>query len=424
MSGDSATRQATGFEIARAPHATEAIDPKWKDLKPLPGGRTGRPLFISNNPEIFETDGLLGGSVMPASTSAGSLEKPVASRSFVGSMPPLTDFGYYLFHINESGRTRRVHLLASTPGNRPVRTKVRGCMFANEWGLTKSSCVDTAKAMITKMPIDETIEIHPGKVASLGYIEVNNRGCVDGRFYIDADGPLIVRDVAAVAGASASVALAAGSSRFARGYIASPSPGNYGRCGGLYATDGWKGTLSATIDKTPFVEGFRFDADEEAAPAIAHYSDSDKSSRANYGSLYELDVVLHNGSGKDANVSVQFASYPGLLSPDEIKIFMERLAKQKLHTPTRLWDGPVAVDIDGRTEIRHAFTRPLNEFRIPSAGAMRAVLVTRKVLAGKGLRCKLRIPVPGLISSPAAIVIKATGPRAGIGELLRWPKLG
>ncbi len=406
-------KQARGFAVAGRPEVREAPEPKWRDLAPLPGGPVGPPLLISNNPEIFTGNGMLGGSVLPSR----------GGRSLSG-MPSLTEFGYYLFHINHAGSQRRVHLLASTPASRSVRAHVRGALFANAWGLKSSACVHTARAMLGTLPIDRVVEIRPGSVVSLGYIDVNRKECVDGRFFVDADGPVFVRDVAAMAGSSASVALVAGSNGFAPGEIKSPGPGAFGRCSGLYAHDGWRGTIAVSVDQLPFNEGFRFDDASQAHPGIAAFGDSDPRSTANYGSIYELAFEIQNASGLDAQISVELASYPGEIGPTDVATFVQRCKSNKpkpLDVPTRLWDGPAAITIDGKTEIRHLFTRPLDALRRVSPGSMRALIASRRVLAGRGMQFRVRIPVPGLISIPAAILIKATGARAGVVRLLDLP---
>jgi hypothetical protein len=136
--------------------------------------------------------------------------------------------------------------------------------------------------------------------------------------------------------------------------------------------------------------------------------------------VYELELDVNNATGRDATIAIQFASYPATLGPDEVEEYVRRLKKQGWEAPTRIWDGPVAVIIDGKTELKQVVTTPL-EWGKPTPSAMRATLVTRKVLAGRDLKCRLRIPVPGLISIPAAIVIKATGAQAGAQKQDWWP---
>jgi hypothetical protein len=409
MATTGTVKQAQGFQISARPTPAEPADPAFKDLSPLPGGGTGEPLFISNNPEEVESNGLLGGTVMPKRTT----------RSMSGSIPSLQKFGYYLHHINKTGGTRRLYVLASTPATRPVKVQVRGAINANSWSPGQSAPVQTARGLLKNpMPIDREIVIQPGSAAALSYIEVKHTHVVDGRLFIEADGPLIVRDVLVPAGASASVALELGMSHDAEGHIARAGGGKMGRCAGLYQYGRWKGSLGATVDEVPFSMGYRFDDKEQAFDAIANYADSSVRSYGNYGTIYELDVKIQNASGSNAAISLQLVSYPkGQYGPAEVDEYVASIAKEatahgkKVFLPSRLWDGPIIRHIDGRNELVHLFTKPVRG----QPDKMRAGIVSCFVAQGKSMQFRLTIPVPGLIAIPAGLVIKAVGAKAQSG---------
>jgi hypothetical protein len=414
MTTTGTVKQAEGFQIAARPSPAEPADPAFKDLLPLPGGGTGEPLFISNNPEEVESNGLLGGTVMPKRTD----------RSMTGRMPSLEKFGLYLHHINKTGGTRRLFVVASTPATTPVKVRVRGAINANSWAPGQSAPVQTARGLLAgKMPIDRELVIQPGSTAALSYIEVRHTHVVDGRLFIEADGPLIVRDVLVPSGASASVALELGMSHDAKGHIARAGGGKMGRCGGLYQYGRWKGSLSATVDDVPFSMGFKFDDKEQAFDAIANYADSSVRSYGNYGTIYELDVKVQNASGSNAAISLQLVSYPkGQYGPAQVDEYIASIAKEasahgkKVFLPSRLWDGPIIRHIDGKNELVHLFTKPVRG----QPDKMRAGIVSRFVAQGKSMQLRLTIPVPGLIAIPAGIVIKAVGAKSQSGSNPGW----
>lgn len=408
MSRQPPSMQVEGFQIASPPRAAEAREPKWEDLEPLPGGGEGVPIFLSNNPEIFTGTGLLAGSVQPSTGAARTTTQPV---------PPLTDFAYYLFHINRTGGTKRVYLLATTIGEWPASATVEGALNANAWTPGASSSVHTAKAMVTEYPISRRVDVLPGKATALGYIDVRNGHCVDGRFAIRSTGALQVFDVAAPYGASASDALALRQARFAPGEIKSPNAatGAMGRCAGLYRFERWRGALEVEVGETPFVRGFRFDERAQAFPGVATYTDSDPNSSGNYGSIYELELSVSNATSRDALVSLEFASYPAQIAPQDLKEYWAFLAKRGWAIPTRLWDGPASITVGGKTRLVTIFTRPT------TPNAMRASLWSRVLPAGATEKLALRVPVPGLISIPGALLVRASAANGGaLADKEKW----
>jgi hypothetical protein len=398
MSTRPTSAQVEGFQVAAPPKPAAAPEPKWNELEPLPGGGDGVPILISNNPEIFTGTGLLAGSVQPR-TGARGTTLPI---------PPLSDFAYYLFHINRTGGTKRVFLLATPVVEWPVSATVEGALNANAWGPGASASVHTGKAMVTRYPIARSIDLHPGKVAALGYIDVWNGHCVDGRFAIRATGGLRVWDVAAPYGASAADALALAQARFAPGEIKSPNAatGAMGRCAGLYRYERWKGSIEVEVGETPFVRGFRFDERAQAFPGIATYTDSDPNSSGNYGSIYELELSVANATGREALVSLEFASYPAQIAPNDLKEYWAFLAKRRWAIPTRIWDGHASLAVGGKERLVHILTRPT------SPNAMRASLWSGVLPAGASEKLRLRVPVPGLISIPGALLVRATAAKA------------
>ncbi|MBM4359246.1 MAG: hypothetical protein FJ096_14180 [Deltaproteobacteria bacterium] len=402
------TAQVEGFQIAAPPKLAAAPEPKWADLEPLPGGGDGVPILISNNPEIFTSTGLLAGSVQP---------KLGGTRGTTQPIPPLTDFAYYLFHINRTGGTKRVFLLASPAVDGPVSATVNGALNANAWAPGASTSVHTAKSMLTRYPIARTIDVLPGKAAALGYIDVWNGHSVDGRFAIRATGGLHVWDVAAPYGASTAEAFALAQSRFAPGEIKSPNAatGAMGRCAGLYRHERWGGATPIEVAETPFVRGFRFDERAQAFPGVATYTDSDPNSSGNYGSIYELEFVVSNATSRDARVSLEFASYPAQIAPNDLKEYWAFLAKRGWAIPTRLWDGHATVALGGKERLVPIFTKPT------SPNAMRASLASLVLAPSASETIRVRIPVPGLISIPGALLVRAAAANAGaLAEKETW----
>jgi hypothetical protein len=89
-------------------------------LKPLSLGSGGPPIWKCNNPEIIQGDGWL------------MTNSPAAARRQGSTTPLEGSFCVYLFHINQAGSTKYLHLLVTNPGARPVRISGRGSMLTNQ----------------------------------------------------------------------------------------------------------------------------------------------------------------------------------------------------------------------------------------------------------------------------------------------------
>ncbi len=88
-------------------------------LWPLPEGLAGPPLWISNNPERF--------------TGTGWLQQHArVDPQRGGAALPVEHAAAYIFHLNGSGATRTVHLVATNPQPEPVAIDAWGLLATNQ----------------------------------------------------------------------------------------------------------------------------------------------------------------------------------------------------------------------------------------------------------------------------------------------------
>lgn len=338
-------------------------------IEPLPGEGSGRPLWVSNNPEIFTGDGWLAQNARVDPTRGGAFT-------------PLAAVSAYLFHLNQSGSTKTVHLLASNPNPGSVTVDARGSLYRNQdFPISPTggpSYEVAADALAGTYDVARTVDIGSLQVVELDRIAVGNGGVLDGRFEIDATGPVLLYTVVTSSG-STTAAINASQGAPAPGGIAQPGPNAYGRSAGVYAYDTWTSWFDVAVPAAGHhlalalnTSGkFALDgaAQQEQSPAaIQALGDSSPRHYGSYGVRYAVDFEL---CAPTATRTVRLSFASNLEGPGS--------------SPSFTWNGPVRVN---------GTTTPVSL----TLGSSVQTLRTWTIPAGTCQAVELDTVVPGLIT--------------------------
>jgi hypothetical protein len=374
IEGDGEVRDAGGSPWIPGPLTLSPLPPRAEQL-PLPGGGVGDPVFTSNNPEVFEGDGLLFG------TGRASVVRG-------GARFPMARFGVYLHHLNRSGGTKVVSLIVTNPNASSVTVSARGS------GYTQTETGGLGLGMSPDFRVsDEWIQSRPTTVLSGAALEpsrpllvwqrsVNDGAEIDGRFRIEASAPVLAYLV--VTSTTDLNEVIRQSLVDAPGIIARSGtpPPPFGREAGVYEFDTWRGAIPVEVPASPARSrvGWMVNtatgsghAQVQAFRALMSYDDSAREAVGMYGNVYDLDVQLRCAASVGGSCRVRL-------------VFLSHLTVRI----SRYWDGVALVD-GVRTVIRHVPEAPgtvLGEYTL-AGGASRTV--------------RFRAMVPGLASIPQAL---------------------
>jgi hypothetical protein len=349
-------------------------------LLALPGVGVGAPVFTSNNPEVFEGNGLLYGTGKVSPTRGGDV------------FPLSGDFGVYFHHLNKSNATKIVTLMVTNPNASAITVSAEGSGYSQTetGGLGLGTSPDYVVSDEWIRGDYDTIvpptNLPPNKPMAVWQKPVNHGAEIDGRFVVHTSGPAYAYLVA-TDGTDLNQAIAVYQTH-APGYIAvsgNPPP-PFGREAGVYAHDTWEGTIDIAVPPADHHVGFAVNTatglaggsfpDVQAFPALTHYNDSAAEAVGMYGNVYDVVVrAHHDGSdGAERRVSVVFASLSGDLSL------------------SRFWDGVGLVD--GQPVV------------LQHTPANRKSLVAELTLApGEVQEVRFQAMVPGLTSIPQALYL-------------------
>jgi hypothetical protein len=356
------------------PLVLRPLPPRSEQL-PLPGGGQGDPVFTSNNPEVFQGDGLLFGTGR-------------ASAARGGARFAMARFGVYLHHINQSGSMKFVSLIVTNPNATAVTVSARGSGYnqteTGGLGLGSSPDFRVSDEWIQSRPttVISNMPLAPNRPLLLWQKAVNNNAEIDGRFSIEASAPVLAYLV--VTSTADLNEVVRQSLIDAPGIIARSGtpPPPFGREAGVYEFDTWRATIPVDVPASPSIGRLGWmvntatgsgHSQVQAFRALVSYDDSARESVGMYGNIYDLDVVLRCVARPGASCRVRL-------------VFLSHLTAMI----SRYWDGVALVD-GARTVIRHTPASPsttLGEYSL-SAGASRAV--------------RFRAMVPGLTSIPQAL---------------------
>lgn len=305
----------------------------WDELPPLePVPSEGAvPIFVSNNPEQFGGHGVLS-STLPAQSDARRwVEGPDYELRTGCPSGALHDFTLYAFHINATGATSDVAVMFSpmpSMGHTPdIDFNAFGTVVTSDdigWAVDSNTPLASTEARLTgtdnvRMVGDDRGEIRGGKPTVLFSQPVGRGQAIEMRLRIRSDSCVFARVMSVPSEASVEeiVGLA---NRYTTYGIKSPGwvgEASRGRAAGVYMYDRLGATISTEIDG-PGLYGVRFNALEEAAPAVAHYSDSDDVLWGNYGVDYSLGFEFVNRTQECMSIETYLANYPALVAPDTI----------------------------------------------------------------------------------------------------------
>ncbi|PWF48742.1 DUF3370 domain-containing protein [Massilia glaciei] len=279
-------------------------------LSPLTIAFGGHKFWKSNNPEIFNGTGWL---------MQNSRVDPVRG----GQANPLTGCtSAYFFHINKTGGTAYLHLLASNPQGAAITLEAKGSAYTN---LTKPL---TGKAtgqsyFVAKDWRDATFStnfsnraVGASQVTEIAKLSMANSNMADGRFEVCASAGIYLYTVITTTG-TLSDAVNRTQGAPAPGQIYSTGPGTFGREGGVYANSLVAGVTEVVLPASNGQHiGFSFNTtsknnaslQEQTVPFITRLSDSADRTYGNYGHKFDPTLRLFNTTGSPRNVRISFAS--------------------------------------------------------------------------------------------------------------------
>ncbi|MDJ0508546.1 MAG: hypothetical protein QNJ64_04720 [Crocosphaera sp.] len=305
-----------------------------EDLKPLTSQPSGNPIWKSNNPEQFTSDGWL----MQHARSS-----PRGSRTFRG----LKDsFGIYLFHINKTARNKFLHILATNPNSEPVTLSGKGSMLNNlefplplppaRRGRGQSSQVARNWLDNNHRVSFKNVTLNPFKAYQIDRIRLRPNNMVDGRFEVTASDDVFIYSVVS-SGGGLDEAVNLSQRRAASGIIASPGPGRLGREAGICRHSVWEETIALEVPDSPAYLGIELNNSKQTSDYLMRLGDSSRQSHGNYGHYYNLAITLTNSSSSSRQVRFSFASNDTSASVGSLYNGPIRLNERiinTLHTPT------------------------------------------------------------------------------------------
>ncbi|MES3021237.1 MAG: DUF3370 family protein [Pseudomonadota bacterium] len=279
-------------------------------LSPLSIEFGGHKAWKSNNPEIFNGPGWL---------MQNSRTDPVRG----GQANPLTGCtNAYFFHINQTGGTAYLHLLASNPQSGAITLSAKGSAYTN---LTKPL---TGKAtgqsyFVAKDWRDATFltnfssrSVGSAQVTEIAKLSMANSNMGDGRFEVCASAGIYLYTVVTTTGTLAD-AVNRTQGAPAAGEIHSTGPGTFGREGGVYASSLVAGLTEVVLPASNGQHiGFSFNTtakynthlQEQTVPFNTRLGDSADRTYGNYGHKFDTNLRLFNTTASPRNVRVSFAS--------------------------------------------------------------------------------------------------------------------
>jgi hypothetical protein len=270
--------------------------------------KTGLPIYASNNPEIIEGNGWLMQNARTDATRGG--------RRFPLKGPHVL----YLFHINKSGSTRFLHVLASNPRPNAISVSYKGSCYNNvskplTGAATGPSYFVARDWLNNTLPINGNTGSFPQfNVRELFKIQLNNLNLVDGRFEVNASDSAIYYVVATSTG-NLTDAINASQGSFAAGPYFPENTNDFGREAGVYATNEVTATNTITLPASASYIGFSlntsnkfFPVENQNSPALMTLNQAASQTYGNYGHYYRVTCNIVNSGTTSRNVKMYFAS--------------------------------------------------------------------------------------------------------------------
>jgi Protein of unknown function (DUF3370) len=351
-------------------------------LKPLTGMARGMPIWKSNNPEVFTSDGWLMQNALNS------------SRQLLGSAQLSGNFGIYLFHINKSSTTQIIHLLVTNPQSSPVQVSGKGSMFSNSTfpllGQGTGLNYQVARNWLTDIHRVEfdSVNLAPNKTYPIDQHTLKSSNMIDGHFELITTAPVSISAVVTSTG-NLNDAIALSQGNPADGDIAQPGSNRFGREAGICRHSEWAGTTEIEIPATQAHLGLCLNTSNKFTPALQDQTsdyllrlgDSAERSYANYGHKYDVTLALKNSSITQRRVRLSFGS--NVTSPQD--------------RPSFTYNGPIQVN----NRIQDVYTKPT---------APRNELETVTIAANARIEIRLQFYVPGLITIGQQLILESLVP--------------
>lgn len=270
--------------------------------------KSGSPIYASNNPEIFTGNGWLMQNSRTDATRGGS-RFPLKGPHIL-----------YLFHINKSGSTRFLHVLASNPRPNTISVAYKGSCYNNVTkpltGAATGPSYSVAKDWLNNtLPISGNTGSFPQfNVRELFKIRLNDLNLVDGRFEVNASDSAIYYVVATSTG-NLTDAINASQGSFAAGAYFPENANDFGREAGVYATHEVTATNNITLLATASYIGFSlntsnkfFPVENQNSSALMTLAQAASQTYGNYGHYYKVTCNIINSGTTARNVKMYFAS--------------------------------------------------------------------------------------------------------------------
>ncbi|MFI6132905.1 DUF3370 family protein [Micromonospora sp. NPDC051141] len=383
---------------APGPGRTVPLD----QVQQLPGGLSGAPVVVSNNPETVTGNGWL--MLHSRATGRGGRAYPVT-----GDVP------LYLYHQNGTGTTRYLHVLISNPGSTAIQVSGVGSMYTNDQVPLDpdpaARCGGGPSYRVARDWLDierdwqspranvrfGILTVGPGKAVQAVVARMNPANLIDGRIRVTVVGGSAYLYTVMTSDGSATTAInySQSNTSAAPGNIQPevPSVGEPGRMAGVYANSVWStgSATQVTVPAAPAYLGYgldtirynRVDLDQSAA-GVAYLSDSATRSYGNYGFRYRVGLAFSNPSSVTRTVRLSFGhGFAGSADNGETT-----------------WNGPVQVTdhLGTRTDI--LCTRPTAP-RDPTA------LGTWTLAPAATETVTIELFIPGLIYSQAQLILES-----------------
>jgi hypothetical protein len=382
--------------------------PTLGQLQPLAldSSQLGSWMFASNNPETVSGYGVLASTfAVPTGSRADGANFPnsanAPSGGLSGSMAvdaacpagAVRDASVYIAHI------------MSVPGYVGLGVWATGDLDVGPWDTRGESFVSARVTRDYFFNANATARRVPAPANRYTQLDAagGKDGYVDGRLRVRAAGGQACFYLYTVAQPGATLAQVP--EGFAKGNVAWPGwwqGQGAGRVAGLYAGDWRVGRQSFSLPGPGFLRGYKIATAEQSIQAAGRYNDSAQINFGNYGTLYDQTFDITNAGSSCMNVRSELVSYAGV-GADQAPTYEVYNAADKLLSV--YWNGPVARLTGAGTSVEPAILfvdkRPGATGPVPT---MRKGIDVLRVEPGQTGTLRHQLPVPGLITSPAAFV--------------------
>ena len=360
--------------------STSIVAPQ--NLKYLDGNLSDKQIWKSNNPEIIKGNGWLMQNARVDSSRGGS------------SNPLSGTFGVYLFHINQSGATKYLHILVSNPQTSALTISGKGSTYTNAEkplsGNATGQSYFVSKDWLQNTPRTtfNNVTINPSKVYEVYKATLSNNNMVDGRYEITASQGVYVYTVVTSTGNINDAVNATQTA--AAGDIYNEGTNAYGREAGIYTQSGWSGTTDIDLPSGPSYMGLCLNTSSkfavggvylqnQNAPYSYKLNGASQNTYGNYGHKYTLTLKLNNPNSTAKNVSLTFASN----------------FTSATNSPSFTFNGPLYLN----GALKNIYTTPTQ----PAQS-----LATWSVPANSLFNATITFYVPGLITTGQQLILKQT----------------